>query len=31
VGEVSILSVLRERAGLTPDDLAFTFTDYDHD
>jgi fatty acid CoA ligase FadD21 len=27
--EVSILSVLRERAGLTPDDLAFTFTDYD--
>lgn len=29
--EVSILSVLRERAGLTPDDLAFTFTDYDRD
>ncbi|HQE15570.1 MAG TPA: AMP-binding protein, partial [Mycobacterium sp.] len=28
---VSILSVLRERAGLTPDDLAFTFTDYDRD
>ncbi len=27
--EVSILSVLRERAELTPDDLAFTFTDYD--
>ncbi len=31
MGEVSILSVLRERAGLTPDDLAFTFTDYDRD
>lgn len=29
--EVSILSVLRERAGLTPDDVAFTFTDYDRD
>ncbi len=29
--DVSILSVLRERAGLTPDDLAFTFTDYDRD
>lgn len=29
--EVSILSVLRERAGRTPDDLAFTFTDYDRD
>lgn len=29
--EVSILSVLRERAGLTPDRLAFTFTDYDRD
>ncbi|BBY63612.1 AMP-binding protein [Mycolicibacterium helvum] len=28
---VSILSVLRERAGLTPDDVAFTFTDYDRD
>jgi len=28
---VSILSVLRERAGLTPNDLAFTFTDYDRD
>lgn len=27
--EVSILSVLRERAAQTPDDLAFTFTDYD--
>ncbi|MUL64679.1 acyl-CoA synthetase [Mycobacterium sp. CBMA 234] len=27
----SILSVLRERAGLTPDDVAYTFTDYDHD
>jgi len=31
VPQVSILSVLRERAGLTPDDLAFTFTDYDRD
>jgi len=31
VPHVSILSVLRERAGLTPDDLAFTFTDYDRD
>ena len=29
--EVSILSVLRERAVQTPDDLAFTFTDYDRD
>ena len=29
--EVSVLSVLRERAGLTPDGLAFTFTDYDQD
>lgn len=29
--EVSILSVLRERAGSTPNDLAFTFTDYDRD
>ena len=29
--EVSILSVLRERADLTPNDLAFTFTDYDQD
>ncbi|MCB0924512.1 MAG: AMP-binding protein [Mycobacterium sp.] len=28
---VSLLSVLRERAGLTPDDLALTFTDYDRD
>lgn len=28
---VSILSVLRERARLTPDDLAFTFTDYEQD
>ncbi len=28
---VSILSVLRERAGLTPNDLAFTFTEYDQD
>lgn len=29
MGEPSILSVLRERAGLTPDEHAFTFTDYD--
>ena len=29
--EVSILSVLRERAAATPDDLAFSFTDYDRD
>ena len=29
--DASILSVLRERAGLTPDDVAYTFTDYDHD
>ena len=28
---VSILSVLRERADLTPDDIAFTFTEYDQD
>ncbi|GAY16412.1 AMP-binding protein [Mycobacterium sp. shizuoka-1] len=28
---VSILSALRDRAGLTPDDVAFTFTDYDRD
>ncbi|WP_421844340.1 AMP-binding protein [Mycobacterium sp.] len=28
---VSILSVLRERAGLTPDDVAFTFTDHERD
>jgi len=28
--DASVLSVLRERAELTPDDLAFTFTDYDH-
>ena len=27
----SILAVLRERADLTPDDRAFTFTDYEHD
>jgi len=27
--EVSILSVLRERAEQTPDDLAFAYTDYD--
>lgn len=29
--EVSILSALRERAALTPNDVAFTFTDYDRD
>ena len=27
----SILSVLRERAGLQPDDIAFTYTDYEQD
>lgn len=27
--DLSVLSVLRERAALTPDGLAFTFTDYD--
>ena len=27
----SVLSLLRERAGLQPDDPAFAFTDYDHD
>ena len=27
----SILTVLRDRAGDTPDGLAFTFTDYDRD
>ena len=27
----SILTVLRERAGETPDELAFTYTDYDRD
>ena len=31
MSNVSILSVLRERAGVTPDDVAFTFTDYDRD
>ncbi|BBY58772.1 AMP-binding protein [Mycolicibacterium sarraceniae] len=31
MSNVSVLSVLRERAGLTPDDVAFTFTDYDRD
>ena len=25
----SILSVLRERAGMQPDDTAFTYTDYE--
>ena len=29
--EMSILSVLRERAGFRPNGLAFTFTDYDRD
>ena len=29
--EPSILSVLRERARLQPDDTAFTFTEYDQD
>ncbi len=29
--EASVLSVLRERAGLQPNDTAFTFTDYDED
>ena len=29
--EVSILSVLRERADVTPNDVAFTYTDYDRD
>lgn len=29
--EASILSVLRERADLTPSELAFTFTDYDRE
>ena len=29
--QVSILSALRERAALTPHDVAFTFTDYDRD
>lgn len=28
---VSILSVLSERAGMTPDGIAYTFTDYDRD
>ena len=31
MSNVSILSVLRERAGRTPDDIAFTFTEYDQD
>ncbi len=29
--EVSIFSTLRERAGLQPDDIAFTYTDYESD
>jgi fatty acid CoA ligase FadD21 len=31
MSNVSILSVLGERAGLTPDDVAYTFTEYDRD
>ncbi|WP_167107634.1 AMP-binding protein [Mycobacterium sp. DL592] len=31
MSNVSLLSVLRERASSTPDDVAFTFTDYDQD
>ena len=31
MSDASILSVLRERAALTPDGVAYTFTDYDHD
>lgn len=31
MSNLSLLSVLRERAGSTPDDVAFTFTDYDQD
>ncbi|MGO8768732.1 MAG: fatty-acid--AMP ligase FAAL21/FadD21 [Mycobacterium sp.] len=27
----SVVSLLRERAGLQPDDLAFCYTDYEHD
>ena len=27
----SVVSLLRERAGLQPDDLAFRYTDYEHD
>jgi hypothetical protein len=27
----SVLSVLRERAGLQPDDTAFTYTDHEQD
>jgi fatty acid CoA ligase FadD21 len=27
----SVLSMLRERAGLQPNDAAFTFTDYEQD
>ena len=27
----SVVSLLRERAGLQPDDVAFRYTDYDHD
>jgi fatty acid CoA ligase FadD21 len=29
--QASLLSMLRERAGLQPDDTAFTFTDYEQD
>ncbi|WP_163806118.1 AMP-binding protein [Mycolicibacterium anyangense] len=31
MSNVSLLTVLRERASSTPDDVAFTFTDYDQD
>ena len=31
VDETSILTVLRERASLQPDDTAFTFIDYEQD
>ena len=31
VVETSILTVLRERASLQPDDTAFTFIDYEQD
>jgi fatty acid CoA ligase FadD21 len=31
MAKASILSVLRERAGLQPNDAAFTFTDYEQD
>ena len=31
VTEASILTVLRERASLKPNNVAFTFLDYEHD